>query len=68
MGPGTCYGAVKNTRKRGQMQAPGQPEASCYLAAIAHQGRGSSPWAAGTLPTCSYQTRTVTRDIGSKGS
>jgi hypothetical protein len=46
----------------------GQPSASCYLAAIAHQGRGSSPWAAGTLPTCSYQTRTVTRNNGSKGS
>jgi len=46
------------------MLPSGQPWASCYLAAIAHQGRGSSPWAAGTLPTCSYQTRTVTRDNG----
>jgi hypothetical protein len=37
---------------------------SCYVAAIAHQGRGSSPWAAGTLPTCSYRTRTVTQHNG----
>jgi len=50
------------------MQRPGQSEPNCYRSAIAHHGRGSSPWAAGTLPTCSYQTRTVKRNIGSKGS
>jgi hypothetical protein len=42
----------------------GQALGNCYLAAIAHQGRGSPPWVAGTLPTCSYQTRTVTRNNG----